>query len=879
MRPVTGLIAAAMLLAAAAPFAGAAASPRHEAIERLAAKAAGPADRADLRARAQKAQALTAVHLAGEADQPTLTLRTEGRPGATVFALDGGKRIVIDLEGALNLESCATIPGGDSPLVRQVRVSQYTASPRFITRVVLDLAMACSHETKDHADRLELTIAPKRAKAAAAERVVIDYDADAVEPTPGQLAQKLNMLRGEAPAASPAAPTPAADTRALAGRLAELRGEPAAVSAPLPPAEAVPETVVARRSAHALADDLLAVAETRVDLFTFRSATLATLEEEAAAEAAAPPANGNGAPTPPAPRSAEPEQAVDAAAANTSLLSAIGEYMKGERVAEAEGVVASKLADRPAPAPAAPAPKPYTGNPLDQLVNIDFREMELSNVVALLAHKAGINVIAGTELTGLVTANLRNVTLRQAMETALRMNDLGIVEEEGIFRIIPYSDAIAYKRESVVIELANAKSDEMQRVLREIIAGSPDERLVNIAADKAANVIVISGPQGKIGPLVQMAERLDVAEPVLPTVTEAISLNYAEPQQIVATVEKMLTEQVGSVAADPRARHLIVTDIPVVVENVRALVSKLDIPVKQVSIDAMVVDVNLQDGAETGVDWLVRSIQSQSRRQAALGTDPETGLPIGRALGTLQDLGAATALTGNPLAGALNFGILTQDIDWQGIIQAEIRNQRGRLLSNPVLVTIENQPAKIDITQEIPYVEVQQTNAGGSQTNTQFKNIGTVLQVTPRVTHDDDILVDIQAKESGTAGEFNGIPIEDKREIQTNLRVRSGNTIFIGGLRKQSKNTTIRKVPVLGDIPVMNVLFRQNNRREQVNELLIFLSCSVVRDQNELTPYQRERLADGKSIEINVDSQAALFHDALYPHKEADPLWKWRRGQ
>jgi type II secretory pathway component GspD/PulD (secretin) len=315
----------------------------------------------------------------------------------------------------------------------------------------------------------------------------------------------------------------------------------------------------------------------------------------------------------------------------------------------------------------------------------------------------------------------------------------------------------------------------------------------------------------------------------------------------------------------------------VVVENIRELVKKLDMPTKQVAIDAMIVDVNLQDGAETGVDWLINSVQEQSRRQAALGTD-ENGEPIGRAIGSLQELGLATALAGNPAAGVLNFGILTGDIDWQGIIQAEIRNQKGRLISNPVLVTIENEPATIDITQEIPFVEVKETNAGGSQTNTEFKNIGTVLTVTPRVTHDDDILVDINAKESTTAGEFNGIPIEDKRMIETNLRVKSGNTIFIGGLRKQSRNNTVRKIPVLGDIPVLNVLFRQNSRTERVNELLIFLACNVVQDKTELTPYQKERLTQVKEVEVHVDAQGALFHDMVYPAQETDPLWKWRRS-
>jgi type IV pilus secretin PilQ/predicted competence protein len=501
----------------------------------------------------------------------------------------------------------------------------------------------------------------------------------------------------------------------------------------------------------------------------------------------------------------------------------------------------------------------------------------LSQVVALLAHKAEANVIAGTELKGTVTANLRRVPLRQAIETVLRMNDLGLIQEEGIYRIVPYTEAVAAKRSNTVLTLKNAKAEDLQKVLQDLIKGTPEQVLTNIAADKDANVLIISGPAGRVGTLVEMAERLDVSQPVLPTVTEAIKLNYADPTQMLANIQKMLSEKIGSASADVRARHIIVTDVPVAVENIRDLVKKLDVPVKQVAIDAMIVDATLEDQADTGVNWLIRSIRSQSKQQAALGTTD--GTPNGRALGSLQNLGLSTAaLAGNPLAGALNFGVLTKNIDWGGIVQAEVRNNKGRLVSNPVVVAIENQPARIDISQQIPYVEVKQTNAGGSQTNTEFKSIGTVLTVTPRVTHDDNILTDIQAKESGTNGTFNNIPIENKRELQTNLRVPNGRTIFIGGLRKQDQNTTIRKVPVLGDLPVVNILFRNNNRNQKVNELLVFLTCNVLKDEEDLTPYQKSRLADGQSVEVHVDGQGALAHDMVYPAQENDPLWKWRRS-
>ena len=492
-------------------------------------------------------------------------------------------------------------------------------------------------------------------------------------------------------------------------------------------------------------------------------------------------------PLPPAPREVTPAP-VTTLDANREVAERLIELQRAEMTASVAETSEPQLIS-------VPERRPYTGDPLLQPVTIDFRDMELSNAVALLAHKAGINVIAGIDLRGTVTANLREVPLRQAMETALRMNGLGLMEEEGIYHIVPYEEAISARRRTVMVHLENAKSDDVRSVLDDIIAASPDRGRFSLSANEPSNVVIISGPEKRIDDLVDLARNLDIAEVVLPTITEAIQLNYSEPSVLVSVVEKMLTPEVGMVSAEERARHLVITDIPIVVEQIRDLVNHLDIPVKQVNIDAMVLDVVLDDSASTGVDWVLDVVRRQSRRQAALGDD-------GRFVGNLQELAFETDLGIADPAGLMSFGLLSSRFDWRGMIQAELRSSNTHLVSNPKVITVENKPARITISQEIPYVELTQTDQGGQQTSTQFKDIGTILEVTPRVTHDDYIIVDITGKESNTAGVFNNIPIENKREIETTTRVFSGQTICIGGLRKNSDNSTVRKVPVLGDLPV-----------------------------------------------------------------------------
>jgi len=521
-----------------------------------------------------------------------------------------------------------------------------------------------------------------------------------------------------------------------------------------------------------------------------------------------------------------------------------------------------------------PRPKRDLGaDPLEQLVNIDFRDTDLTHVVAILALKADINIVAGADLRGTVTANLQQVPLRLAIETALRMNGLGMVEEDGIYFIVPYEEAASANRKTSMVKLENAKADEVKSVLDDMIQGIRDEALITVSANRTSNVIVISAPKNRSDELVAMAHQLDVAEPALPTVTEAISLNYSEPAEMEPVVKSMLTTGLGQVSGDKRARLLVITDVPVVVEQVKQLVKQLDVPTRQVLIETMVVDALLSDEADTGVQWLLNSLHRMSRRQAALGED-------GRSIGNIQELSLATDMQVLQEPGSvLAYSILTNKIDWTGLIQAEIRNRNGRLVSNPVVLTLENEPADISISQEIPYVELSQTNLGGSQTSTRFKEIGTVLTVTPRVTHDKTIICNLEAKESLINGTFEGVPIEDKREISSTMSLSDGQTIFIGGLRKSDNESTVKKLPILGDVPVVNFLFRSNQRKEQVNELLVFLKCSVIdKDKQELTPHQQEVLETAPPVVPRVDAWETTMYDTKHPEETKQIQMRWRRG-
>jgi type II secretory pathway component HofQ len=500
-------------------------------------------------------------------------------------------------------------------------------------------------------------------------------------------------------------------------------------------------------------------------------------------------------------------------------------------------------------------------DPLRQPVNVNFKNMPLDNVVSLLANKGQISVISEVDLAGGVTAQLKDITLGRAIEVILRQENLGIVEEDGIYRITDYVKAVAARRDTRMISLTNANAAEVKATLAEVIASSPDAGLVSLSANATTNMLIVQGPRDTVRDLEDLVAKLDVADAVLPTRTVVIPLNYADPGSVVGllTVGGMLSGT-GKASPDPRTRQIILTDLPQNVDAILELIPTLDLPVKQVSIQAMIVDAIMNDDAETGFDWFLNAVQK--------GSPPIVG-------GHLESFGAGFE---EPLstAGSLAFSVLSGDINLDGIIRAEVLSNNAELLAEPVLITTENNPAIINLTSEFPYQEQTQTDAGGQIAATQFKEIGTILNVTPKVTHDQHIGIQIDVKQSVVTGfTTTEVPIEAKRQIVTNLRLDDGETIFIGGLRQHDDRLTVKKVPVLGDIPILNILFRTNSVKKENIELLVFLTCNVMpNDTPELTPYQKEKYDKLGGTPEMPDGTRAVLRPYPHPEEQRDPIWK-----
>ncbi|HNR29491.1 MAG TPA: hypothetical protein PKI11_01265 [Candidatus Hydrogenedentes bacterium] len=420
-------------------------------------------DVARLLAAAADAEALTDITLTSGRDSEMVRLTVSGDPACDAFALDGGRRIVLDLLNVVNLHSGKILRPAAPSLIESVRTSLYTIEPQITSRVVIDLTRPTGLriEQADECLRVyggsaspsgeappllaEVAFAGGKDKQADPDSDLAPLGADlralrehheATPEHPETMVENATPPTAQEPAPSevmaPQPPTEATVPNSLAFELAALRRIRAGASAPSLAEDM--RLVAAARPNIRLGDILLSAAVGEEMAETAQDAEAPAEEpaqdvEDAAPEDAAPeeaPEEPEEAadvieePPPARPEVVEPDLA-EANVALTERLRAL------EELADA-GAPPDALAP---PAPVRPARPTYQGNPLDMPVNLDFRDMDMANVVAILASMADINVIAGTDLSGTVTLSLKDVPLRQAIQTVLRINGLGMVHEEG----------------------------------------------------------------------------------------------------------------------------------------------------------------------------------------------------------------------------------------------------------------------------------------------------------------------------------------------------------------------------------------------------------------------------------------------------------------
>lgn len=312
---------------------------------------------------------------------------------------------------------------------------------------------------------------------------------------------------------------------------------------------------------------------------------------------------------------------------------------------------------------------------------------------------------------------------------------------------------------------------------------------------------------------VMTLESVKKEEDTVPLATKIITPNFAKADDVLTSVGKMLSTR-GSIQVNQATNSLVIADTPEVISRIENLVDTLDIRTPQVMIEALIISVNLTDIEEYGLDWT-----STHKDHSAS--------PNLRQFKSL--LGPGDSIVGTAMAISYGKTILP-NWNFQATLNLFAEDKRVKILASPRVLTLDNQTAQIEILEQVAYTYVAQSTetSGTVLSTTQFKDTGIKLYVTPHITKDKFISMQVKAEQSFVSGYTNNQPGIDTRKVDTNFMLKDSEAIVIGGLKKKSSTLTYDKIPLLGDIPFFGNFFRNKVKTVTDTELLIFISPHII---------------------------------------------------
>lgn len=424
-------------------------------------------------------------------------------------------------------------------------------------------------------------------------------------------------------------------------------------------------------------------------------------------------------------------------------------------------------------------------------LSLNFQNVEVRSVLQVLADFTGLNIITSDSVSGNLTLRLKDVPWDQALDIILRSKGLDLRKEGNVVWIAPRDELAT--REKLALEARSQISD------------------------------------------------------LEPTQTESFQLNYqkaADVQALLTNPQQRILSKRGSAAVDIRTNQLFVQDTPSRLEDVRRMIRAVDIAVRQVMIESRIVEASDTFGRNLGV----RMGYSEDRR-AGVGGRP--GVSFGAELVNAgQNAGIVTGtptinagglqvnlpVSGIGGAAAGQFTTLIFNSSFSRLLALELSalqaDGKGKIISSPRVITANQNEAIIEQGTEIPY---QQASSSGA-TNVSFKKATLSLKVKPQITPDDNVIMKLNVNKDSRGQETAAGPAIDTKQVSTEVLVENGGTLVIGGIYTQDERTTTTKIPVLGDIPYMGFLFRQNQKSDDRRELLVFITPKILKDNLTLRP-------------------------------------------
>ncbi len=417
-----------------------------------------------------------------------------------------------------------------------------------------------------------------------------------------------------------------------------------------------------------------------------------------------------------------------------------------------------------------------------EVVTLDFEGADIKDVVRLMSETSNINMIFGPEVAGTISVHLRQVPFDEAFRTILNLKGL------------------------VANQIGN-------------------------------NIIRVTTP-----------ELLSKERSKAVTFTKTISINYVKAADLQTHLQSVIASsgRKGTITVAPESNKLVITDTEEGIEQAEILISQLDRRPKQVMIESRIVEINLNNGFDIGVQWEYFNRKLKPGGFDFLGTgafnsETDPGSRISWVGKNAEDEDIFTGANGptegtgvnlpGPTSSAITFGFVKDNSILAASLAALVTQARAKILSSPKVVTINGQEAKIEAVQDIPFRTSTVSGSGVVSNSFTTVSAGIILTVLPTINAENRITLKIKPESSFPTQESTEAgPIIRTRNAQTTVIVKDGDTLVIGGLIDDQDTKGVTKVPLLGDIPIIGAFFRSNTTRKVRNELLVFVTPRIIRD-------------------------------------------------
>lgn len=480
------------------------------------------------------------------------------------------------------------------------------------------------------------------------------------------------------------------------------------------------------------------------------------------------------------------------------------------------------------------------------LISVDVEDEDISDVLYTIAQDNNLNLVVSKSVAGRVTVKLKNVSLEEALTALLQPNNYTYTIDRNVITVYTYDEFQQHKRFSpLVTRVFTLQHIDVSSLRRAFMSMKTIRGKVEL--NLKGNQVIITDTPDKIKEIEQALKELDREREL-----RKYKLKYAEASEIKEKLLQIISEDRGEVFVDERTNSVVVKAANPMLQNIDELIKGWDVQHKQVLIEAKILQITLDKEHKLGIDWEYESPDSISAKGEPSSSDLRGDFSVDLTSG-----------------GIFKIGTLSAD-DYRVTLEMLETQTDTEILSSPRIVVIDNHEANILIGSSEPYiVTTRDPDTGWVTEETKFKDVGLKLIVTPKIGEDNFITMQIHPEVSTArrVAEVDNALAIDTTQADTTMMVRNGETVVLGGLMKDSRAKAIKKIPLLGDIPILGYLFRSKETQDVKTELLVFITPHILTNENrELISRQ-----DIESVITRTKTTIDIFPEGINFEQEQQP--------